>query len=744
MRWQMQTVPSLAVPSPAVTAHPSRRTLLKGMAAVAGGLVVGVRLGAPASAQQSGAAAVIAGETTAGAFDPNAFVRIAPDSTVTVIVKHLEMGQGPYTGLATLVAEELDADWSQIRAESAPSDPERYKNLLFGLQGTGGSTAMANSYEQMRQAGAMARAMLVAAAAENWKVPADEIRVHKGTIAHKGSGRSASFGELAEKAARMPAPKDVQLKDPKDFTLVGTSVPKLDSRPKVTGQATYTIDMARPEALTVLVAHPPRFGGTVGSVDDSAARQVDGVVDVRPIPQGVAVYAKGFWAAKKGRDALAITWDESKAEKRGSAELFQQYSTMAQRPGNTAAERGAIDDRLGAAARVVEAEYAFPFLAHSPMETLDCAIELKDGVCQSWFGSQLQTVDHKAIAEVMGLPMEQVKIETLFAGGSFGRRAQQSGDLAAEAAAALKALGRDASIKLIWTREDDVKGGRYRPLTVHRLRAGLDDQGEIIAWDQTIVSQSIVKGSPFAQMIQDDVDPTSVEGARDLPYSIPAFRVSVHHPDVGVPVLWWRSVGHTHTGYATETFIDELLALAGRDPVEGRLALLGEHPRHAGALKAVAALANWNGADVGGGRARGVALHKSFESYVAQIAEVSEGKDGLPKVEKVWCAIDCGVAVNPDVIAAQMEGGIGFGLGAILYDAIHLDEGRVVQSNFDDYRMIRINEMPEVQVTVVTSTEAPTGVGEPGVPPIGPAVANAWRVLTGQAVRSLPFLELVV
>lgn len=739
MRWQFE-----APAPPAAPTHPSRRTLLKGMAAVAGGLVIGVRLGAPAGAQQSGAAAVISGGDTAAAFDPNAFVRIAPDSTVTVVVKHLEMGQGPYTGLATLVAEELDADWSQIRAESAPSDPERYKNLLFGLQGTGGSTAMANSYEQMRKAGAMARAMLIAAAAETWDVPPDAIEIRKGIVAHEGSGRSATFGELADKAAGLPTPKDVQLKDPKDFTLVGTSVPKLDSRPKTTGQAHYTIDMARPEALTVLVAHPPRFGATVSSVDDRAARQVKGVVDVRPIPQGVAVYAKGFWAAKKGRDALEIAWDESQAEKRGSAELLQQYSKMAQGPGHVANERGSMADTMGGAARIVEAEYTFPFLAHAPMETLDCAIELENGVCRSWFGSQLQTVDHKAIAEVMGLPMEKVQIETLFAGGSFGRRAQQSGDLAAEAAAALKALGRDASIKLIWTREDDIKGGRYRPLTIHRLRAGLDHDGEIVAWDQTIVSQSIVKGSPFAQMIEDEVDPTSVEGARDLPYAIPAFRVSVHHPDVGVPVLWWRSVGHTHTGYATETFLDDLLATAGKDPVEGRLALLGDHPRHAGALKAVAALAEWNGADVGGGRARGVALHKSFESYVAQIVEISQGDDGLPKVEKVWCAVDCGVAVNPDVIAAQMEGGIGFGLGAILYDAIHLEGGRVVQSNFDDYRMIRINEMPEVRVTVVPSTEAPTGVGEPGVPPIGPAVANAWRALTGQSVRSLPFQELVV
>jgi len=373
------------------------------------------------------------------------------------------------------------------------------------------------------------------------------------------------------------------------------------------------------------------------------------------------------------------------------------------------------------------------------MEPLDCAVALEDGACEAWFGSQLQTVDHKAIAAVMGLAEENVNINTLLAGGSFGRRAQPAGDLAAEAAQALKALGRDAAIKLVWTREDDIKGGRYRPFVLHRMEGSLDKQGNIIAWDQVVVGQSIIKGSPFEAMVKDGVDPTMVEGASDLPYKIPNLRVTAHTMDVGVPVLWWRSVGHTHTAFATETFVDELLVGGGKDPLHGRLALLKEAPRHAEVLRAAGRLCRWKGAKVGNGRARGVAVHKSFDTYVAQIAEVSRGADGMPKVEKVWCAVDCGVAVNPDIIKAQMEGGIGFGLGAVLFDQITLDRGQVVQSNFNDYRMLRIHEMPQVEVVVVKSTEKPTGVGEPGVPPIGPAVANAWRALTGKAVRQLPF-----
>jgi isoquinoline 1-oxidoreductase beta subunit len=717
----------------------SRRGFLRTLGGAGAGLIVAVKLPGIAQAQRSGAAAVIQSEGPAGTVDATGFVRIAPDNTVTVVIKHLEMGQGPYTGLATLVAEELDADWSQMRAEGAPANTELYKNLAFGIQGTGGSTAIANSYEQMRRAGATARAVLVAAAAQEWGVPAAEISVNKGLLRHAGSGRQATFGDLAEKAAQVTAPSDVKLKDRKQFTLIGKHSAKLDSPQKSNGQAIFTIDVERPDALTVLVAHPPRFGAKAASVEDTEARRVRGVVDVKTIPQGVAVYAEGFWAAKQGRDALKIQWEEAGTEIRGTEQLLEEYRAKAQQPEVTATNRGNAERAFQRAAKKLEAEYVFPYLAHAPMEPLDCAIEASGGACQAWFGSQLQTVDQKAIAAVMGLPETSVKINTLLAGGSFGRRAQPAGDLAAEAAAALKALGRDASIKLVWTREDDIRGGRYRPFGLHRLRGAVDGRGNIVAWDQIIVGQSIIKGSPFEAMMQDGIDPTMVEGADDLPYAIPNLRVAANVTEVGVPVLWWRSVGHTHTGYTSETFIDELLALAGKDPVQGRLALLAKQPRHAAALRAAAKLADWKGAKVGNGRARGVAVHKSFDSYVAQIAEVSRGKDGAPSVERVWCAVDCGVAVNPEVIKAQMEGGIGFGLGAVLFDEITLNEGRVVQANFNDYRMIRIDEMPKVEVTIVRSTEKPTGVGEPGVPPIGPAVANAWRVLTGTSVRHLPF-----
>lgn len=715
----------------------SRRGFLRVLGGAGVGLIIDVYFARTALAQRSGAASVIRVEGPEETIDATGFVKIAPDNTVTVMVKHLEMGEGSYTGLATLVAEELDADWSQMRAQGAPANAELYKNLAFGMQGTGGSTAIANSYEQMRRAGATARAMLVAAAAQAWGVPGGEISVKKGVV--HGPSKQATFGELAEQAANIAPPKDVKLKDPKQFVLIGTNVPRLDSAEKSNGQAIFTIDVERPGALTVVVAHPSRFGAKVKSVDDSAARQVRGVVDVKTIPFGVAVYATGFWPAKKGRDALRIEWDESGTETRGTDELLAQFRARRRQPEITVTDRGKARSAMQKVAKTFEADYVFPYLAHAPLEPLDCAIELNAGACEAWFGSQLQTVDHAVIAKVMDLPPERVKLNTLLAGGSFGRRAQPTGELAAEAAAALKALGRDASIKLVWTREDDIRGGRYRPLTLHQLRAGLDARGNIIAWDQTVVSQSIIKGSPFEAMMTEGFDPTMVEGASDLPYAIPNLRVSAHTMNVGVPVLWWRSVGHTHTGYTTETFIDELLAASGKDPVQGRLALLQKAPRHAGVLRAVAKSAAWKGAKVSAQRARGVAVHKSFDTYVAQIAEVSRGQDGLPKVEKVWCAVDCGVAVNPDVIKAQMEGGIGFGLGAVLFDQITLREGRVVEANFDHYRMLRINEMPQVEVVVVKSAEKPTGVGEPGVPPIGPAVANAWRVLTGQPVRHLPF-----
>lgn len=711
----------------------SRRNFLKGGV----GLVIGMAL--PAPARLLAAEGV---EKSMVPATPNAFVRIAPDNTVTVYSKHIEFGQGPYTGLATLVAEELDADWSQIRVEAAPSDPETYKNFRFGIQGTGGSSAMANSYLQMRRAGAAARAMLVAAAARRWGVDEAGIEVSNGLVSHAVSGQSATFGELAEAARESAFPKDPKLKSPEDFELIGTDVPKVDSRAKSTGGATFTVDVYRDDMLTVVVAHPPKFGAKVARFDARKANAVAGVVKVAEIQSGIAVYAKNTYAAIEGRKALDIDWDESDAETRSTAQMFEAFREAAKGAGRLVEATGDIDEAIAGAERVLEAEYLFPYLAHAPLEPLDGVIEWRDGKAEVWMGSQLQTVDHNTMAAVLGTDAANIAIHTMFAGGSFGRRAQPGGDFAAEVAQVAKAGG-DGAYKLLWTREDDIQGGFYRPLTVHRLRAGLDAEGRILGWENTIANQTIVGGTPFEGFIRDGIDPMAVEGARNMPYAWPANRLAWVPMESPVSVLWWRSVGHTHTAYATETFLDELLAAGGQDPVAGRLALMKPgFERLAGALEKVAELADWQGPKGSDGRAFGVAVHKSFDSYAATIAEVSDN-EGVPRVHRVWCAIDCGVAINPNVIRAQIEGGIGYGLSAAMFNEITLAEGgEIEQRNFDTYRLLRIDEMPAVEVAVVKSGEAPTGVGEPGLPPIAPAVANAHRTLTGKTPRQLPFSRL--
>ncbi len=708
----------------------SRRTLLKAGA----GLVIGAyvmradKLFAQAAAQPKVNIA------------PNTFLIIKPDSTVTVLCKQIEFGQGPFTGFATLVAEELDADWSQMRADHAPSNPELYKNLAFGLQGTGGSTAIANAYLQMRQVGAAARQMLVAAAAEAWQVPAGEISIENGVLKH-ASGKDGRFGEFADKAMTMPVPADPKLKDPANFKFIGKEgvVKRLDSADKSDGKAFYTLDINEPDMLTVVVARSPKFGGTVRSFDATAAKAVPGVVDVKQVPTGVAVYAKGFWPAKMGREALKIVWDDSKAETRGSAELLQQFRTLSKTQGKLVRAEGNFEESIAKGGRVIETEYVFPYLAHAAMEPLNGYLKWDGQSVYARYGCQFPTPDHLAFSKAFGLPVDKIKIDVVLAGGSFGRRAQQSTHQAIEMAEVAKAIGPGKPIKLVWTREDDMRGGYYRPYSIHRMRGAVRD-GKIEAWSDTIVSQSIMKGSFFeAVMFKDGLDPTSYEGSHDIPYEVANFRCDMHQVDVGVPVLWWRSVGHTHTGYAVEAFIDELLEAAGKDPVEGRLELLGKKPRHAGVLKAVAELADWKNYKVPAGRARGVAVVESFNSFVAQVVELSMTEDG-PKVHKVWCAVDCGVAVNPDIIRAQMEGGIGFALGHILYAEQTLDAGAPVAGNFDTYRSLRINEMPEVEVAIVKSTEKPTGVGEPGVPPLGPAVANAMAKLGVGRPRQLPIV----
>ena len=696
------------------------------------------------------AAAVEAGPGKAGgvavgpvSFEPNAFVRIGEDNTVTVIIKHLEMGQGTYTGLPTLVAEELDADWSQIRVEGAPADAKRYNNLFWGpIQGTGGSTAMANSFMQMRQAGAAARAMLVSAAATEWNVPAQQIVVKQGVLTHAASNHKATFGELAAKAAALAVPEKVQLKDPKNFVYIGKNVARKDSHAKGNGSAVYTQDIHLPGMLTAVVAHPPRFGATLKSFDATRAKAVKGVVDVVAIPSGVAVLAKDFWAAKKGRDALTIDWDETHAFKSSSAEIFQRYRALARAPGTVAHRTGDAEKQMGRAAKRLEAAFEFPFLAHAAMEPMNCVVKLDIDGCEIWNGEQFQTIDQATIAKTLSLPAENVKLNMLYAGGSFGRRANPQSDYLLEAVHIAQANGGKAPVKLVWTREDDMRAGWYRPMFFHTLRAGLDAEGNLVAWQHRLVGQSIIAGTAFESgMVKGGIDSTSVEGAANLPYAIPHKLVDLHSPKLPVPVQWWRSVGSTHTAFSTEVFLDEVAHAANKDPVAFRQALLKEHPRHRGVLDLVAQKSGWGkalAAKPGERRGRGVAVHESFGSFVAQVAEVTVKLDGQFSVDRVVCAIDCGIAVNPSIVRGQMEGGITFGLSAALYGAITLKEGKVEQSNFNDYPMLRINEMPQVEVHIVASTANPSGVGEPGVPPIAPAVANALFAATGKRLRNLP------
>ena len=718
----------------------TRRGFLKGGAGLALAIVAPTVALADIGGPGHAGSAMVDGE-----FSPNAFLRIGTDGTVTVVSKHLEMGQGVYTGLATLVAEELDADWSRVTVEGAPADAKRYSNLFWKAQGTGGSTAIANSYEQMRRAGATARAMLVAAAAKEWKVPASQITVKNGVVSHAASGRKAGFGELAEAAAQLPVPANVKLKNPKDFTLIGRSAPRVDSVAKTTGRATFTQDVKLPGMLVAVVAHPPRFGGRVKSVDDKAARAIKGVSDVVVIPNGVAVLAADYWTAKKGRDALKVEWDESQAYRGSSDAIVADYRERAKTPGLNARNDGNAEAALAKAGKVIEAEYVFPYLAHASMEPLNCVMKLENGECEVWNGEQLHTVDQFSLAKTLGIEADRVKLNMVYAGGSFGRRANPQSDYLLETAQIVKAINGRAPVKLVWSREDDMRGGFYRPVYLHRVRAALDAKGMPVAWQQRIVGQSIIAGSPFEPMlVKDGVDITSVEGASTLPYAIPNLNVDLHttNADVKVPVQWWRSVGSTHTAYATELFIDELALSAGKDPVAYRMALLKKHPRHAGVLKLAADKAGWNkplapAAD-GAARGRGVAVHESFNSFVAEVVEVTVQKDGSFKVDRVVCAVDCGVVVNPDVVKAQMEGGIGYALAAALTGSITLKDGVVEQSNFNDYPVLRINEMPKVEVHIVKSAAAPTGVGEPGVPPLAPALASALRAATGKVIHTLP------
>ncbi|KAA0679022.1 xanthine dehydrogenase family protein molybdopterin-binding subunit [Roseomonas genomospecies 6] len=715
-------------------AAPSRRGFLKG---AGGALVLGAMLPRSSFAAETAAPKIV------GPADPRpqAFIRIAADDTVTVLVKHLDKGQGIMTGLTTIVAEELDADWAQMRGAFAPADGTLYANHFFGIQGTGGSTAVANSWDELRMAGAAARAMLVATAAARWSVPASSVTVEKGVVRHAASNRSARFGELAEDAAKLPVPQNVALKDPKDYTLIGNpSLHRLDHASKTDGTAIFSMDIRRPGQVTAVLARSPRFGGTVKSVDATAAKQVPGVLEVLTLPMGVAVVARNTWAAMKGREALTVEWDDAKAEMRGTDEMLADYRKLAEQPGNLATDTGDAAKALAGAAKVVEAEFVFPYLAHAPMEPLNATVELTpDGGCTIWAGSQFQGVEQKVAAAILGCKPEQVTINTVWAGGSFGRRATPDADYIAEAVAIAKAYGGKAPVHLVWTREDDIRGGRYRPLFLHKVKAGLDAGGKLVAWQQRIVGQSFMSGTLFeAFMVKNGVDATSVEGASDMAYAVPNLHVDLHSPKSPVTTLWWRSVGHTHTAYAKEVMIDELAAAAGKDPVAFRLEMLKDHPRLQGVLKLAAEKAGW-GQPLPKGKGRGVAVHESFSSFVAHVAEVTVDDQGRVTIDRVVCAVDCGQVVNPNIIEAQISGGTGWAIGHALRDEITLTGGLVDQSNFDGYQPLRNSEMPPVEVHILPSTARPTGVGEPGVPTAAPAVANAVFAASGKRLHHLPF-----
>ena len=718
-------------------AGPSRRDFL---VQTGGGLVIGMVL--PNMARGQAIKRMDAAAIRAVPAAPNAFLRISADNTVTVISKHIEFGQGPFTGLATLAAEELDADWSQMRVEHAPADVTLYANFNMGMQGTAGSSAMFNSYYQMRKAGAAARAMLVAAAAKQWGVPADQIEVASGTISHRASGRKSSFGPLAEAAAKLAFPPEPKLKDPAAFRLIGSDLPIIGSAAKSDGTAKYTSDVTRPGMVHSAILHPPAFGAKLKSLDATAAEAIAGVLAVLQVPRGVVVIANSRWTAQRGVAALATQWDRSGAELRSCDEMVRVYAEAARSPGTEVEVRGQGSTGLAGTAKQIEADYRFPFLAHAPMEPMGAVVELGKNKAELWMGSQLVTGDQRVIAQTLGIKPEQVEIHTMLTGGSFGRLGTPDAEFAGEAASIAKAWGK-GPVKHLWSRENDIRGGRYRPLAVHRLRGGVDAGGNIVAWDQVIAIQSFLRGSALDPNSQIRIDPSAVEGARGMPYAIPNFRVGQHLMTNGVPASFWRSVAHSHTGFAVETFLDELLELGGRDPVKGRLALIkDDEPRLKGVLNRVAEMAKWSGPKGKRGRAFGVAAIKSMRSYVAEIVEVSRGEDGLPKVHKVWCAVDCGIAINPGVIRAQMEGGIGYALGAALYGEVTLGtDGAPRQSNFDTYRPLRISEMPDIEVAIIKSAADPTGVGEPGVPPLAPAVANAWRALTGKSIHTLPFAK---
>jgi len=695
-----------------------RRAFLQTAGTVGAGLVISFRI--PTRREQQ-----------AAPFAPNAWLRIEPDDSIRVLVDRSEMGQGVTTALPMLLAEELEADWTKVQIEFAPAD-KAYINPLFGMQGTGGSTSVRAAWTPLRKAGAAAREVLITAAAQAWGVNRAECRAERGAVVHAKSRRRLRYGQLALRAGALPVPADVPLKDPKDWRIAGKPTKRLDTPVKVNGRAKFGIDVRVPGMRVALVARSPVFGGKVKSFDAAAAKKVEGVRDVVQISSGIAVVASGYWPAKQGRDALKVEWDEGPGATVSSASISQLFAERAGQPGVMARHDGDPDGALGGAAQRVEAVYELPFLAHATMEPMNCTAHVRPDGVDIWAPTQFQTGAQGLGAQIGGVPPEQVQVHTTYLGGGFGRRFEL--DFIQEALEVSKAVG--APVKVIWSREDDIQHAQYRPANYHRLAAGLDATGRPVAWTHRIVAPSIM-ARVFPNMVQNGLDGEAVEGGKEMAYAVPNVHVDYQLTDTGIPVGFWRSVNNSYNAFAVETFIDELAAAAKVDPFEYRRGLLANAPRHRGALELAATKAGW-GTPLAAGRGRGIAVHKSFESFVAEVAEVSVSSAGEVRVHRVVCVVDCGMFVNPDTIEAQMQSAIVYGLTAALKGAITIDGGRVQQSNFHDYEMLRLADMPLVEVHIVPSTEAPGGVGEPGTPPIAPAVCNAIFAATGKRIRKLP------
>ncbi|HEX5004844.1 MAG TPA: xanthine dehydrogenase family protein molybdopterin-binding subunit [Gemmatimonadales bacterium] len=707
----------------------SRRDFVRAGIAAGAGLTIAIHL--PGCSPR---APVVTGPP----FEPNAWLKIGTDGVVTVVVDKSEMGQGVLTSLPQMIMEELDGDWTTVRIEPAPAGPQ-FINPAFGLQGTGGSTSVRLSMRPLREAGAKARAMLVAAAAQQWGIEPGACSTENGFVKETGKRRKLGYGELATAAAALPVPESVTLKDPKDFKLIGTPAKRLDLKGKVTGTAGFGID-AHPEGVLVaVVARAPVLGATPTGFSADPALAVPGVKQVVQIGSGVAVVATGYWAAVQGRQVLKVSWSKSPLAGLSSEGIAGRLRSLAGKPGVTARHDGDAAAALRTSAKRVEATYEAPFLAHACMEPMNCTAWVEGDKATVWAPTQFQSGGGLGVqgitAKLTGLPETAVSVHTTFLGGGFGRRFEL--DFVIDAVQTSQAVG--GPVKVIWPREDDIRHDFFRPVSLSKLSAGLDDDGKPVAWSQTVVTPSIM--SRFTSVfgpLPKGLDGTAVEGTADIAYAIPNIHCGWVDADLGVPVGFWRSVGHSQNGFMAECFIDEMAHAAGADPYKYRRDLLANAPRHRGALELAATMSAW-GTPLQAGRARGIAVVSSFGSYVAEVAEVSV-ENGRIRVHRVVCAVDCGMVVNPDIVAAQMESAIVFGLTAALHGRITLDKGAVVQGNFDSYPMLRINEMPVVEVHIVPSTEAPGGVGEPGTPPIAPAVANAVFALTGQRIRSLPLV----